>query len=159
MEDDFADMPLLEDASDHDNSPAVMQAKGSESHSVMTLIDDHVEIYTHVVVPSSLHPTSPRRAKSPADSKVPINTQIDGHHLEVSAIVIVPSLSPHTSHRKAKSLGDVKALSLVLQNHFSSFDGLETINVVSKFWVDPNEMEEDVNDTGEEIVCTKRKPG
>ena len=61
--------------------------------------------------------------------------------------------------QKAKSLGDVKALSLVLQNHFSSLDGLENANVPSKFWVDPNEMEKDDNDTGEEIVCIKRKPG
>jgi len=58
-------------------------------------------------------------------------------------------------HRKAKSLGDVKALLLVLQTQFSSFDGFETTNVVSKFWVDPNKMEEDVSDTGEVIVCTK----
>jgi len=79
--------------------------------------------------------------------------------VEVSAIVYVPSPSPHTSHKKAKSLGDVKALLLVLQNHFSSLDGLESTNVVSKFWVDPNEMEEDANDTGEDIVYTKRKPG
>jgi len=28
-----------------------------------------------------------------------------------------------------------------------------------KFWADPNEMEEDASDTGEEIVCTKRKSG
>jgi len=61
--------------------------------------------------------------------------------------------------RKAKSLGDVKALLLVLQNHFSSLGGLETADVVSKFWVDPNEMEKDVSDTGEQIVCTKRKLG
>jgi len=103
--------------------------------------------------------------------------------------VNVSSPSPHTSHRKAKSLGDVKALSLlILQNHLSSLDGLETTDVggdphigastipsaiveinsnhitvenqvVSKFWADPNEMEEDVSDTGEEIVHTKRKPG
>jgi len=45
-----------------------------------------------------------------------------------------------------------------LQNHFSSLDGLEITNVVSKFWVDPNEMEEDVSDIGEEVVFTKRKP-
>ena len=31
--------------------------------------------------------------------------------------------------------------------------------VVSKFWVDPNEMEEHASDTREEIVYTKRKPG
>jgi len=37
--------------------------------------------------------------------------------------------------------------------------GLETTDVVSKFWVDPNEMEEDVGDIGEEKVCTKRKSG
>ena len=54
--------------------------------------------------------------------------------MEVSAIVIVPSLSRHTSPRKVKSLGDVKALlpyndTLVLQNHFSSLDGLETTDV------------------------------
>ena len=61
--------------------------------------------------------------------------------------------------QKAKSFADVKALSLDLQNHFSSLDGLENTNVLSKFWVDPNEMEEDDSDTGEEIVCTKRKPG
>jgi len=75
---------------------------------------------------------------------------------------------------------------LVLQNHFSSLDGLETTNVggdphisasiistaivkfnsdhitvenwvVSKFWVDPNEMEEHASDTRKEIVHTKRK--
>jgi len=107
--------------------------------------------------------------------------------VEVSAIVTVPSLSPHTSSRKAKSLGDIKELSLVLQNHFSSLDGSETTDVggdpnigasiiptviaeinsdhitvknqvVSKFWADPNEMEENASDTGEEIVHTKRKP-
>ena len=31
--------------------------------------------------------------------------------------------------------------------------------VVSKFWVDLNEMEENASGTGEEIVRTKRKPG
>ena len=41
-----------------------MQAKGLESHSVTTLIDDnHVEVYIPMVVPSSLRPTSLRRAK------------------------------------------------------------------------------------------------
>ena len=151
-------MPSLEDASDHDrspprqglstptldfpkskmlrNSPVVMQAKGSESHSVTTPIDDHhVEVSTLVVVPSPLCPTSPRRAKSPTNSKAPIKTPIDGYHVEVSAIVTVPSPSPYTSPRKAKSLGDVKTPSLVLQNHFSSLDDLETIDVVSKFWL------------------------
>jgi len=118
-----------------------------------------VKVFAFVAVPSSLCLTSHRRAKSPVDSKAPINTPIDCHHVEVSAIVTVPSSSPHTSLRKAKSLGDVKALSLVLQNHFSFLDGLETTNVVSKFWTDPNEMEEDASDIGEEIVCTKRKPG
>jgi len=67
--------------------------------------------------------------------------------------------SPYTSHWKAKSFRDVKALVLVLQNHFSSLDDFETTNVVSKFWANPNEMEEDANNTGEEIVCTKRKSG
>jgi len=43
--------------------------------------------------------------------------------------------------------------------HFSSLDGLETTDVVSKFWVYPNEMEDDSSDTWEETVCTKRKPG
>ena len=142
------------------NSPVVLQTKESKSDLVTTPIDDHhVEVFAPVVVPSLLHPTSPRRAKSPADSKAPITTPIDGHHVEVFAIVIVPYSSPHTSLWKAKSLGDVKALLLVLQNHFSSLDGLETTNVVSKFWVDPNEMEEDASDTGEEIVCTKKKSG
>jgi len=57
-----------------------MQAKGSKSHSVTTTIDDHLmEVSTLVVVPSLLHPTSHRRAKSPADSKAPIKTLIDGH--------------------------------------------------------------------------------
>jgi len=98
-----------------------------------------------------------------------------------------PSPSPQTNPRKAKSLRDVQALSLALQNHFSSLDGFETIDVggnpyigastilfaiveinydhitvenqvVSKFWPDPNEMEEDVSDIGEEIVRPKRKP-
>ena len=51
--------------------------------------------------------------------------------MEVSATVVVPSLSRHTSPWKAKSLWDAKALlpynnTLVLQNHFSSLDGLET---------------------------------
>ena len=31
--------------------------------------------------------------------------------------------------------------------------------VVSKFWADSNEMEEDASDNGEETVHTKRKPG
>jgi len=119
--------------------------------------DHHVEVSAPVVVP--LCPTSPRRAKSPAGSNIPTKNIIDDHHVEVSAIAIVPSSSPHTSPRKAKPIGDVKALSFVLQNHFSSFNGLETTNVVSKFWADPNEMEEDVSDIGEEIVCTKRIPG
>jgi len=142
------------------NSPVVIQAKGSELHSITTLIDNHhVEVSALVVIPSPLRPTSPQRAKSPADPKAPINTLIDGHHVEVYAIVIVPSPSPHTSPQKAKSLGDVKALSLVLQNQFSSLDGLETTDVISKFRVDPNEMEEDASDTGKEIVCTKRKLG
>ena len=116
------------------NSSTVMQAKGSKSHSITTPIDDHhVEVFALVVVPSLLRPTSPRKVKSPADSKTSINTPIDGHHVEVSAIVTVPSLSPHTSPRKVKSVGDVKTLSLILQNHFSSLDGLETTDVVSNF--------------------------
>jgi len=79
VEDDFAYMPPLGDASDHDkssprqelstptsnfpelgmlrNSPAIMQAKGLESHSVTTLIDDHhVEVYAPMVIPSPLRP-------------------------------------------------------------------------------------------------------
>ena len=68
--------------------------------------------------------------------------------MKVSIIVNVPSPLPYTSSRKAKSLGDVKALSLVLQNHFSSLDGLETTYVVSKFWVNPNEIEEYASDIG-----------
>ena len=131
---------------------------GGDPYIVTTPIDDHhVEVSTLVVVP--LCPTSSRRAKSPAGSNIPTKNLIDGHHVEVAAIVIAPSSSPHTSPRKAKPPGDVKALSLVLHNHFSSLYGLETTNVVSKFWVDPNEMEEEANDIGEEIICTKRKPG
>jgi len=106
--------------------------------------------------------------------------------VEVSASVAVPSPSCHTSPQKAKALGDVKELlpdnnTLVLQNHFSSLDGLKTTNVggdphicasiiptaivefnsnhitvenqvASKIWVDPNEMEEYVSDNGEEYV-------
>jgi len=34
---------------------------------------------------------------------------------------------------------------------------LENTDIVSKFWVDPNKMEEDVSDTMEEIVCIKGK--
>ena len=95
------------------NSPAVMKVKGSKSHAS---IEDHpVEVSTPLAVPSSLRPTSPRRAKSPTTATTPINTPIDGHHVEVSTIVTVPSLSPHTSPRKATSLGNVKALLLVLQ--------------------------------------------
>jgi len=140
------------------NSAVVIQANGSGLHSVTTPIDNHhVGVSAPVALPSLLRPTYPRKAKSPADSKAPINTPIDGHHVEVSPIVTVPSSSPHTTPWKAKSLGDVKAPSLVLQNQFSSFGGLETTNVISKFWVDPNEMEEDVSDAGEEIVCIKRK--
>jgi len=67
--------------------------------------------------------------------------------------------TPIVEPQKAKSLGDVKALSLVLQNHFSSLDGLENTYFLSKILTDPNEMEEDASDTGEEIVCTKRKLG
>jgi len=53
--------------------------------------------------------------------------------VEVSSTVTVPSPSCHTSPWKAKSLWDAKALlldndTLVLQNHFSSLDGLETID-------------------------------
>jgi len=87
-EDDFADMPHLEDVSDHDrfsprqglftptsdtirvsesgmarNSPVVMQAKDLESQLVVH----------SVTIP------------------------IDGHHMEVSALVVVPSPSRHTS--------------------------------------------------------------
>jgi len=36
---------------------------------------------------------------------------------------------------------------------------LENTNVLSKFWTDPNETEEDDIDIREEIVCTKRKLG
>jgi len=128
---------------------------GGDPYFVTTPIDDHhMEVSTPVVVL-----TSPQRVKSPANSTIPTTNLIDGHHVEVSAIVIVPPSSPHTFPRKGKPLGDVKALSLVLQNHFSSRNGLETTNFVSKFWVDPNEMEKDASDIGEEIICTKRKPG
>ena len=73
---------------------------------------------------------------------------------------------------------------MVLQNHFSSLDGLETTDVggdshigastippiginydhienqvVSKFWADSKEMEEDAGDNEEETVRTKRKRG
>jgi len=77
------------------NALAVMQAKGLESQlvSLTTPFDDHhVEVFALVVVPSPSRPTTPQRAKSPGDTKTPIETSIDGHHVEVFAIVIVPSL-------------------------------------------------------------------
>ena len=174
-----------------------MQAKGSESQlvgdSVATSIDGHhVEVSDIMVVPYLSRHTSPRKAKSLGDVKAPITTPIDGHHVEVSATVVVPSSSPHTSPRNAKSLGDVKTLlpdndTLVLQNHFSSLDGLETTyvgddphtgtpiiltaivefnyehitienQVVSKFWAALIEMEEHASYIGKEIVRTTRKP-
>jgi len=114
-EDDFADMPPLEDAFDHDRSSpkqglspptldslVVIQAKDSQSHSTTLIDDHHVEASTPVTVPSLWRTTSPRRATSHADTNP---------NVEVSAIVTVPSQSPHTSHRKAKYIGDVKARS------------------------------------------------
>jgi len=173
LEDDFADMPPLEDASDHKSRkglsthtldfpeqgmlPVVMQGKGSESHAPIG--DLHVEVSPPVGDPSL------QRTTSPVVSTTPFTTHMNGHHM--SAIMIVPSPS------------------LVLQNQFSSLEGLETTDVGgdpyiststaivefnydhitvenhigSKFWIDPNEMEEDASDTGEEIVRTKRKLG
>jgi len=92
-----------------------------------------VQVSAIVVVAYSSRHTSPRKAKSLEDAKAPIKTPVDGHHEEISTIVVVPSSSCHTSPRKAKSLGDAKALlpdndTLVLQNHLSSLDGLETTN-------------------------------
>ena len=171
LEDDFADMPSLEDASDHESKkglsthtldfpkqgmlPAVMEGKGSESHAPIE--DLHVEVSPPVGDPSL------QRATSPIVSTTSFTTPMDGHHM--SAIVTVPSPS------------------LVLRNPFSSLEGLETTDVGgdpyigtstaivefnydhitvenhigSKFWADPNEMEEDASDTGKEIVRTKRK--
>jgi len=157
-EDDFANIPPLKDASDHDmssprqglftpnsdrvrvsksgmvrNSPAVMQAKGSESQLVVdpvsTLIDGHhVEVSSTLVVSSLSCHTSSQKVISLGDAKAPVTTPIDGHHV---ATVVVISSSRHTSSQKDKSLEDVKALlpdndTLVLQNHFSSLEGLET---------------------------------
>ena len=105
-----------------------------------------------------------QRATSHVVCTTPFTTPMNGHHM--SAIVTVPSPL------------------LVLRNHFSSLEGLETTNVGgdpyigtstaivefnfdhisvenhigSKFWVYPNEMEEDASDTREEIIHTKRKP-
>jgi len=75
--------------------------------------------------------TSPRKAKSLGDAKAPVTTPIHGHHVEISATMAIPSPSCHNSPWKAKSLWDAKALlpdndTLVLQNHFSSLDSLET---------------------------------
>ena len=175
-----------------------MQAKGLESQlvvdSVTTHIDGHhVEVSATVVVTFSSRNTSPQKAKSPGDIKALVTTLIDVHHVEVFANMIVPSPSHHTSPRKAKSLWDAKALlpdndTLVLQNQFSSLDGLKTTNVrgdphtgtpiilttivkfnsehitvgnqvVSKFWAAPSEMEEHASDIGEEIVCTTTRLG
>ena len=104
-EDDFAHIPPLEDASDHESRqglspytsyfpkqgmlPAIMQAKGSESHAPIE--NHHVEVWAPVAVPSMLRPTSPWRAKLTADSTITINTPIDGHHVVISAIVTAPS--------------------------------------------------------------------
>ena len=84
-----------------------------------------------MVVPSPLHYTSHRKAKSLGDAKTLVKTPIDRHHVGVFPTVVVPYPSCHTSPQKAKLLRDVKALlpdndTLVLQNHFSSLDGLET---------------------------------
>jgi len=68
-----------------------MQAKGSESHAPIE--DHHVKVWAPVAIPSQLRPTSPRRARSLADSTTPINTQIDDHQVEISVIVTVPSPS------------------------------------------------------------------
>jgi len=100
--------------------------------SITSPIDvHHVEIFAIVIVPSLLCHTSPQKAKSLGDAKAPVMTLIDGHHVEVSVTVGIPSTSRHTSHWKAKSLWDAKALlpdndTLVLQNHFSSLDSLQT---------------------------------
>jgi len=96
--------------------------------------------------------------------------------------VVVPS-SPRESFPMT-----AQSLALALQNHFSSLDGLKTADeaggptivkpvvstpigdfnnehifvenhVVSKFWADHSEMEENASDTGEDIVCTTRKLG
>jgi len=133
-----------------------MQGKGLESHAPIE--DLHVEVSPPLGDPSL------QRATSPVVSTTPFTNPMDGHHMSV--IVTIPSPL------------------LVLQNHFSSLESLETTNVGgdpyiststaivefnydhitgenhigSKFWVDPNEMEDD-SDTGEEIVRTKRKPG
>jgi len=88
--------------------PVVMLAKGLESHAPIE--DHHVEVWAPVAIPSPLHPTPPRRAKSSTNSTTPINTPMDGHHVD-SAIVLVPSPL------------------LVLQNHFSPLEGLETTDV------------------------------
>ena len=65
-----------------------------------------MEVLTPVVVP-----ISPQRVKSPVPTTTLSNNPIDDHHEEVSAIVTVPSPS------------------LVLKNHFSSLDGLDTTDV------------------------------
>ena len=173
LEDDFADMPPLENASDHKSRkglsthtsdfskqgmlPIVIECKGLEFHAPIEVL--------HVEVSPPVGDLSLQRATSLVVSTTPFTTPMDGHHM--SAIVTVPSPS------------------LVLQNHFSSLEGLETTDVGgdpyvgtsttivefnydhitienhigSKFWADPNEMEEDASDIGEEITRTKRKPG
>jgi len=181
VEDVFADMPPFEDVSDHESKqglsthtsnfpvqgmlPVVMQAKGSVSHAPIE--DLHVEISPPVVVPSSLCPTSPQRAKSPTDSTTPINTPIDGHHVETSAIVIVPSpslackITFHLSRVWKLQMWEVILILVRLLPLLKfDYDHITVENEIgSKVWVDPNEMEEDVSDTGEKIVRIKRKPG
>jgi len=110
-------------------------------------------------------------------------TLIDGTPVLVcSDTVVVQSPSRESSPMMAHSLA------LALQNHFSSLDGLETIDevggpnigkpivpasvvnfnnehifvknqVVSKFLADHSELEEKPSDIGDDIVRTTRKPG
>ena len=137
----------------------LLLCKGKGSKSQAPIQDLHVEVSPPVGDPSLYKTTSL------VVFTTPFTIPMDGHHM--SAIVTVPSPS------------------LVLQNHFSSLEGLETTDVGgdpyigtsttivefnsdhitvendigSKFWTNLNEMEEDANDIGEEIVHTKRKPG
>jgi len=147
--------PVAVTSSSHHTSTWKAKSLGDTKTLVKTPIDaHHVEVSATVVVPSLLRHTSPRNAKSLGD---------------VQALLLDND-------------------TVVLQNQFSFLDGLETTDVesnphtdepiiriaivefnyehinienqvVSKFWTNPNEMEEHVSDTGEEIIRTKRNPG
>jgi len=102
-EDDFADMFLLEDASDHERS-SPMQGLSSPT-------SDIVRVSKSGMVGDSQAAMQPKGLdlQLVVDSQ-DVTTPIDGHRVEVSTIVDVPSPSRHTSPLRANSFRDDKAL-------------------------------------------------